>query len=91
MSMNQVFVENVSWSATEDDLRNAFETEGFLVERAKIAVDDDGRSRGFGFITLGNGQNVNNVVDRMTGYILEGRVIKVEQANGAKKRTPQTA
>lgn len=79
----QVFVSNIAWKATEDDVRKLFEDGRCAVESVKILKGDDGRSRGFGFVTIGNGEKPEEVIDRMNGKPLMGREIVVALAKGS--------
>ncbi len=93
MAAQQVFVSNIPWKATEDDVRALFEEGRVSVESVKILQQEDTlgdgtkvmRSRGFGFVTLGNGDDPNAVIDRMNGKPLLGRTIMVALAKGTKR------
>lgn len=86
----QVFVGNLDYKATEDDLRDAFEAEGFPVDEARVVRDmDTGLSRGFGFVTIGDTAKVELVVERMNGMKVQSRKISVEQARGVAQRRRQ--
>lgn len=82
----QAFVANIPWTATEDDLRNAFETQGIAVEDVRILKDVDGRSKGFGFVTMDERTKIENVIDRMNGHPMGNRPLIVEPAKGGQKR-----
>lgn len=77
----KLFVGGLSWDTTSEDLRNAFE--GFCsVADAKVISDrDTGRSRGFGFVTLADGSETANVIQQMDGFMLDGRNLRVNEAN----------
>lgn len=78
---NKLFVGGLSWDTTSDDLRNAFE--GFCtVEEAKVISDrDTGRSRGFGFVTLSDASQIQATIQQMDGFMLDGRNLRVNEAN----------
>jgi RNA recognition motif-containing protein len=78
---NKLFVGGLSWDTSSDDLRHAFE--GFCsVLDAKVVSDrDTGRSRGFGFVTLANPAQMEETIQQMDGFMLDGRNLRVNQAN----------
>ncbi len=85
----QVFVANLPWKASEDEVRRLFEDSGEQIENVRILTGDDGRSRGYGFVTFSNGPvNVDQVIEKMNGKELSGRPLLVQPANGVKKRQP---
>ncbi|KAJ6794384.1 glycine-rich RNA-binding protein RZ1A [Iris pallida] len=74
------FIGGLSWSTTDEDLRDAFEKFGRLSE-AKVVVDRvSGRSRGFGFVTYNDKKAMDDAIDAMNGMSLDGRSITVDKA-----------
>ena len=74
-----LYVGNLPWSLTEDELAEVFSTVG-SVEEARIIVDrETGRSRGFGFVQLAE-SNGPEIISRMHGYELRGRKLIVNEA-----------
>lgn len=89
-SRPQVFVANIAWKSTEDDVRRLFEEAGEQVENVRILTQDDGRSKGFGFVTFSNARvNIPQIIDKMNGKELDGRKLTVQQAKGTSKRQDQ--
>jgi RNA recognition motif-containing protein len=83
----QVFVANIPWASSEDDIRKLFEDNGEQVENVRIMTGDDKRSRGFGFVTFSDARvNVPQVIEKMNGKELAGRALVVEHAKGNQKR-----
>lgn len=83
----QVFVANVAWKTSEDAVRLLFEDSGYGISNVKIVMGDDGRSRGFGFVTFTNPkEDVGLVIEKMSGVELEGRKLIVERAKGISVR-----
>lgn len=78
--MQQVFIGNLQFDATEDDLREAFESEGLEVQSARIVrdVNNHNKSKGFGFVTLADGCSTEDAIDRMNDYAVLGRKIRVD-------------
>ena len=75
----KLFVRNLSYQAKDGDLRGLFETLGYLVSDAKVIMDsEDGRSRGFGFVTI-EGDAREAILDTHGSEHL-GRVLHVEEA-----------
>jgi len=62
-SQRKLFIGGLSWQTTEESLKEYFEGLGFRIEKAIIMKDKNtGRSRGFGFITLVNIEDIDKVV-----------------------------
>lgn len=84
--MGKVFVGGLAWATSDEGLREAFERFGDVVD-AKVIVDrDTGRSRGFGFVTFGQGVDTDAVIGEMNGTNLDGRTIRVDKANERPRR-----
>lgn len=79
-----LYVSNLHYDATEIDLRNEFGQFGTVV-KARIVMDrDTGRSRGFGFVEMGNEAEGLAAIKGISGYELRGRAVKVAQAQERK-------
>ncbi len=84
---DRVFVGNLSYSATTDDLRASFEENGFNVKDVTIVTDrETGQARGFGFVTLGQPGEATKAIEVMDGMTVAGRPIRVNQANEREPR-----
>jgi heterogeneous nuclear ribonucleoprotein A1/A3 len=78
---NKLFVGGLSWDTNDEGLRNAFGEHGPVLE-AKVVMDrDTGRSRGFGFVTMGDADAAQTAMREMDGTTLDGRSIRVNEAN----------
>ena len=78
--MKNIFVGNLDFSATEDEVRALFEEFG-AVERAAIVKDrDTGRSRGFGFVEMTVNSEADSAISALNGRELNGRPLKVNEA-----------
>lgn len=76
----KLFVGNISWGATEQDLANAFAQAGEVVS-AKIITDKfSGKSKGFGFVEMATEDGAQAAKDQLNDYELDGRQIKVDFA-----------
>ncbi|CAN0926908.1 29 kDa ribonucleoprotein B, chloroplastic [Linum grandiflorum] len=73
----KIFVGNLPFSADSAQLAGLFETAG-NVEMVEVIYDKvTGRSRGFGFVTMSTAQEVQNAVQQLNGYELDGRALRV--------------
>ncbi|XP_075492265.1 glycine-rich RNA-binding protein RZ1A [Primulina tabacum] len=74
------FIGGLSWSTSDRVLKEAFDKFGHLRE-AKVVIDRvSGRSRGFGFVTFDDKKAMEEAIDAMHGFDLDGRSITVEKA-----------
>ena len=81
-----IFVGNLAYTATEDDLRQLFEPYG-VVDKINIITDrDTGRAKGFGFIEMPESQAATAAIQGLQGHELAGRALTV---NEAKPREPR--
>lgn len=76
----KLFVGGLSWNTTDADLGAAFERFGEVIEATVITDRETGRSRGFGFVTLGDGADLATAIKEMDGAQLDGRAIRVNEA-----------
>ena len=85
ISMN-IFVAKLDYNTQEDELRNAFEAYG-NVDSVKIIVDQfTGRSKGFGFVEMGNDDDANAAISELNESSLDGRTIVVKEARPRENR-----
>ncbi len=78
--MKNIFVGNLSFNTTEDELRQAFEAYG-QVDRVSILTDrDTGRSRGFGFVEMASNEDGEKAIAALNGTQIGGRTINVNEA-----------
>ncbi|MCR4415919.1 MAG: RNA-binding protein [Thermoguttaceae bacterium] len=76
----KLFVGGLNWKTTDEGLRQAFERFGEITEAKVITDRETGRSRGFGFVTFVQDDSATSAITEMDGSQLEGRTIKVNQA-----------
>lgn len=74
-----LYVGNLPWSTTEEDLIQAFSRHGQVISARIITDRETGRSRGFGFVEVQD-QDAEAVVEAMNGQNLGGRDIIVNEA-----------
>jgi len=75
-----IYVGNLSFDATEEDLRSAFEAFG-TVDSVNIIKDrDSGRSKGFGFVEMSSGDEARKAIEALNGKEFKGRAMNVNEA-----------
>ena len=75
-----IYVGNLSYNSTEQELREAFERFG-KVDSARVIMDRmTNRSRGFGFIEMGDDNEARAAIEGMDGTELDGRPLRVNEA-----------
>ena len=78
--MTNIYVGNLSFRATEDDVRSAFSAFG-EVSSVNIIMDrETGRSRGFAFVEMPNGDEANSAINQLNGKDIAGRGVTVNEA-----------
>jgi len=83
---HKLFIGGLSFSTTEERLRELFAGAG-AVESAAIVTDrDTGRSRGFGFVEMATAEDAAEAIKRFNGQNVDGRTLKVELANPSGSR-----
>jgi RNA recognition motif-containing protein len=78
---NRIFVGNLNYSVTTEDLRNCFESCGKVTD-AKVLTDrETGNSRGFGFVTFSTDAEAQEAIGQWDGQEFAGRTLKVNEAH----------
>jgi RNA recognition motif-containing protein len=75
----KLFVGNLSWDATDEDLNKIFSEAG-TVESVNIIRYPDGRSKGFGFVEMSKTAEAENAVEKLNGKELMGRPLRIDRA-----------
>ena len=84
--MKNIFVGNLSFSATEDAVRGLFEQFG-AIDRVSIITDrDTGRSRGFAFVEMPNDAEAERAINALNGSDYGGRRLNVNEARPKEER-----
>ncbi|HEV8130482.1 MAG TPA: RNA-binding protein [Acidobacteriota bacterium] len=77
----KLYVGNLPFSANEGSLEEFFKENGVKVEKVDVLRDvASGRSRGFGFVELEEGQDLNAAVEATNGKELGGRMLSINEA-----------
>jgi RNA recognition motif-containing protein len=85
--VKKIFVGNFSFSTTEADLRQWFQSHG-AVESATVVTDrDTGRSRGFGFVEMPNNSEAEAAIAALNGADAGGRPLTVNEARPKTERS----
>lgn len=81
-----MYVGGLSWETSGEGLRQAFAKYGEVTDARVITDRETGRSRGFGFVTFAQEQDAMAAMAEMNGSSLDGRSIKVDEAQERKRR-----
>ena len=83
----KLFVGNLDFKVTENDLQDAFAAYGTVVE-ANLAIDRaTARPRGFAFVTMSSAEEAQKAIDAMNGKELGGRALNVNVAHPREARS----
>ncbi len=83
---SKLYVGNLSYATTEDDLRNLFTQAGTVASVELIKDRDTGNSKGFGFIEMANQAEAEKAISLFNGTTLDNRTIKVNIARPREER-----
>jgi cold-inducible RNA-binding protein len=76
----KIYVGNLSFDATEEDVRSAFEAFGKVDEVNIIKDRDTGRAKGFGFVEMPSGEEAKEAIEALNGKEFKGRDMNVNEA-----------
>ena len=82
-----IYVGNLSWEVTQEDLKEAFEAHGQVASANLITDKYTGKSRGFGFVEMPVDNEARDAMSALNGADLKGRELNV---NEAKPRTERS-
>ena len=81
-----IYVGNLSYQATDQDLRSAFEAHG-QVSSARVIMDKEtGRSRGFGFVEMPDNNEGHKAIESVNNMDIAGRPVRVNEARPREER-----
>ena len=83
----KLFVGNLSFNTTENDLQDAFAAHGTVAEANLMTDRATGRPRGFAFITMGTPEEAQKAIDALNGSTLDGRSLTVNEAKPRETRS----
>jgi cold-inducible RNA-binding protein len=84
----KLFVGNLSFKTTENDLQDAFAAHGTVLETNLMMDRMTGRPRGFGFVTMSTPEEAQKAIDALHGAQLDGRPLTVNIARPREDRPP---
>jgi RNA recognition motif-containing protein len=87
----KLYVGNLSFETTENDLQDLFEQHGKVTEVALLTDRTTGRSRGFGFVTMNDTTEANAAIAALNGKEVSGRALTVNEARAREERPRQFA
>ncbi|HEY5298279.1 MAG TPA: RNA-binding protein [Verrucomicrobiae bacterium] len=85
---NKLFVGNLSFDTTENDLNDAFAAHGTVTETNMMMDRATGRPRGFGFVTMSSPEEAEKAIQALNGAQLGGRALTVNIARPREDRPP---
>jgi RNA recognition motif-containing protein len=83
---NKLYVGNLSFNTTENDLQDTFAAHGTVLQANLITDRETGRARGFGFVTMSTNAEAENAVNALNGVSLDGRALTVNVARPREER-----
>jgi RNA recognition motif-containing protein len=84
----KLFVGNLSFNTTENDLQDAFAAHGTVVEANLMMDRATGRPRGFAFVTMSTPEEAQKAIAELNGKQLDGRALTVNVARPREERAP---
>lgn len=83
----KLYVGNLPYSVTSDELNNIFSAVGKVVSAQVITFADSGRSKGFGFVEMATEEDAQNAIDSLNDTDVGGRKIRVDIARPMQKKS----
>lgn len=83
----KLYVGNLSYETTEDDLRSLFSSVGTVTSVAIIKDRDSGRSKGFGFVEMSTQSEAEEAIKTLDGNTVDNREIRVNKAQPPKDKS----
>jgi RNA recognition motif-containing protein len=83
---SKLYVGNLAYSTTEEDLRNLFAQAGTVTSVALIKDRDSGQSKGFAFVEMGNQAEAEKAISMFNGTQIKDRELKVNLARPREER-----
>jgi cold-inducible RNA-binding protein len=84
---NKLFVGNLSFNTTENDLQDMFAQHGAVVETNLMTDRETGRPRGFAFVTMGTPEEAQKAIEALNGKSVDGRELNVNVAKPREERS----
>ena len=88
MEQSKLYVGNLDYNTTEDDLRSHFEEKGVQTKSVTLIKDKyTGRAKGFGFVEVESEEVLQKAIEALDGQELNGRKLTVNKAKPPRERT----
>ena len=87
---NKLYVGNLPYSFRDEDLQQAFTPHGSVTSAKVMMERDTGRSKGFGFVEMGNDAEAQTAINAMNGQQMGGRGLVVNEARPMEARPPRS-
>ena len=84
---SKLYVGNLDYKVTENDLQDAFAAHGTVVEANLVTDRTTGQPRGFGFVTMSSPEEAQKAIEAMNGKDLGGRALTVNLARPREERS----
>jgi RNA recognition motif-containing protein len=85
----RIYVGNLSYSVTDDDLRELFSQHGELASAEVIKDKFSGQSKGFGFVDMPSSSEANEAIKELNETLFQGRKLTVNEARPRAERAPR--
>lgn len=82
----KLYVGNIDWNTTEEELKSKFSEFGVVEEVAIIKDKISGRPRGFGFVTFSKDKDADSAIEMLNGKDFNGRSLTVNEARPSRAR-----
>jgi RNA recognition motif-containing protein len=82
----KLFVGSLSYSVSDDQLKDAFAAAGNVVSAKVITDRETGRSKGFGFVEMGSDEEARAAIEQVNGKEIDGRAVTVSEARPREDR-----
>lgn len=84
--MINIYVGNLAFQSTEDELRSLFSNHGEVSKVSIITDRDSGRSKGFAFVEMADAAAAQKAIDALNDYEVQGRKLRVNEAKPREER-----
>lgn len=84
---NKLYVGNLSFNTTQNDLTDAFAAFGTVTETNLMMDRETGRPRGFAFVTMGSTEEAQKAIEALNGREMGGRALTVNEAKPREERS----
>jgi len=88
MEQSKLYVGNLDYNTTEDELKSHFETKGVQTKSVTLIKDKyTGRAKGFGFVEVESEEAIQKAIEALDGQELNGRKLTVNKAKPPRERS----